>query len=72
MIQSSRNHEIHEIAHQTGFPEEVVDRLYEDALQFLAAQAHIKDYLPLLASKRVRQHLKDMRRTAIGDLSFLQ
>ena len=72
MNPSSRSHEIQEIARQTYFPEEVVNRLYEDALQYLAAKASIKDYLHVLASKRVHQHLKDMRRTEEGDSLFLK
>ena len=67
MIKSARNHEVHEIALQTGFPEEVVDRIYEDVLQSLAAEAHIKEYLHLLTSKHVRRYLKDMRRVEKGD-----
>jgi hypothetical protein len=65
----SLSREIHEIASQTGTPEDEVKRLYDDALQSLAAAAQVQDYLLLLASKRVRQHLKDWRRAQQGDSS---
>lgn len=68
----SRSNEIHEIASQSGLPEEEVLRLYEEAWQCLAADAQIQDYLPLLASKRVRQYLKDRYRAAESNSSFLK
>ncbi|MDN0073470.1 DUF3562 domain-containing protein [Crenobacter sp. SG2303] len=66
----NRQHEVHEIALQTGTPEEEVSQLYEEALSYLAADAVVKDYLLLLASKHVRQTLKNRHCLARVKLSW--
>lgn len=58
MTDNRRSHDIQEIANQTGFPETVVEQLYDEVLQILSKKALIQDYLHLLTCKHVRQHLK--------------
>lgn len=62
MNERTRHHEVLEIALQMGISEHDVSLLYDEALQRLAASAQIQDYLLLLASKHVRQHLKNKHR----------
>ena len=66
MNERTRQHEVHEIALQTGTPEHEVDQLYDEELQRLSAGAQVRDYLLLLASKHVRQHLKNKHRETSG------
>lgn len=68
MNERSRHHAVLEIAQQTGIPEAEVNRLLEAALQDLAAAAQVHDYLLLLASKHVRQYLREKRRSASDNL----
>jgi len=65
----TRLHEVHEIALQTGTPEEEVSQLYEEALRYLTADAVVQDYLLLLASKHVRQTLRTRQHLSSVKLS---
>ncbi|WP_345816912.1 DUF3562 domain-containing protein (plasmid) [Paraburkholderia sp. PREW-6R] len=49
---------VHEIAESTDNDEELVSKMYADALEDYRRDARIMDYLPLFAAKRVRQNLK--------------
>jgi len=49
---------IHTIAEQTSTSEQVVSQMYAETLQAFRKDAHILDYVPLLAAKRVRDTLR--------------
>lgn len=53
--------QVHEIARQTGYSEELVAGLYQEILLSLSVDARIKDYLPVLTTKRVKTRLKEMQ-----------
>lgn len=50
---------VHAIATETNTPEETVARMYADTLDSYRADAHILDYLPLFAARKVRQALRE-------------
>lgn len=68
MNERSRHHAVLEISQQTGIPEAEVNLLLEAALQDLVATASVHDYLLLLASKHVRQYLREKHSDAGNDL----
>lgn len=49
---------VHEIAESTDNDEELVSKMYADALEEYGRDARVFDYVPLFAAKRVRQNLK--------------
>jgi hypothetical protein len=49
---------VQELASSTNQPEELVSRLYAQALADFGHDARIVDYVPLLAARRVRENLK--------------
>ena len=49
---------VHEIAESTDNDEELVSKMYADALEDYRRVARIMDYVPLFAAKRVRENLK--------------
>jgi len=49
---------VHEIAESTDNDEELVSKMYADALEEYGRDARVFDYVPLIAAKRVRQNLK--------------
>ena len=55
-------HAIHALAEETRLPVERVGTLYAVELAQLTADARIKDYLPILISRRVRVILLDQLR----------
>jgi hypothetical protein len=56
--------QVREIARQTGCPEELVDGLYQEILLSLSNEARVKDYLPVLTAKRVKNRLKEMQQSS--------
>lgn len=48
----------HEIAESTGNAEDLVSRLYADAVEDYKRDARIMDYVPLFATRRVRETLR--------------
>jgi hypothetical protein len=54
--------EVCEIARQTGHSEQEVETLFEEVLISLSRSARIKDYVRVLAIKRVRKILRDIDR----------
>jgi hypothetical protein len=50
---------IHYLANELGLPEPEVGRIYEQEFGRLSAQARVKDFLPLLVGRRVRDSLLD-------------
>jgi len=46
------------IAHDTSTSADIVKVLYEEEVAALAAQATIKQFVGVIATKRVRQHLR--------------
>ena len=52
---------IHVLEVQTGAPPELVTGLYENALERLKAQARIKDFLTVFASREVKEAIKSLR-----------
>jgi hypothetical protein len=49
---------VHEIAESTRNDEELVSRMYAEAVEQYRRDAHVMDYVPLFAAKRVREALK--------------
>lgn len=58
MQTSSSETIVHEIAESTDNDEELVSKMYADALEDYRRDARILDFVPLFAAKRVRQNLK--------------
>ncbi len=54
---------IRKIAEECHAPEAMVTDLYEHTMEDLSAQARIRDYLPLMVARRVRQEIKNSRST---------
>jgi hypothetical protein len=54
-------HAIHALAVETRLPVERVGNLYAVELERLTAGARVKDYLPVLISRRVRQILREQQ-----------
>jgi len=50
------------IARETSTSVDVVKALYEDEVASLAAQAKVKQFVGVIATKRVKQHLRQLRR----------
>ena len=48
---------IHSISRETGISEENVSLLYEEILERYRSDARIKDYLPILVSREVKEML---------------
>lgn len=57
MIENSHDQDILEIAQNTGAPEEIVRKFYNEILQALSAEASINNYLNLLTKKHVHRRL---------------
>jgi hypothetical protein len=53
---------VQELATATNQPEQLVSRLYAEALADFRHGANIMDYVPLLAARRVRETLKNADR----------
>jgi hypothetical protein len=49
---------VHEIAESTDNAEELVSKMYADAVEDFKRDATIMDYVPLFAAKRVRESLR--------------
>ncbi|MGF6968707.1 hypothetical protein OKW43_005735 [Paraburkholderia sp. WC7.3g] len=49
---------VHDIAESTHNDEELVSKMYADAVADYQREARILDYIPLFAAKRVREGLK--------------
>ncbi|WP_092001679.1 DUF3562 domain-containing protein [Paraburkholderia lycopersici] len=49
---------VRELASSTNQPEQLVSRMYAEALADFRHDAIILDYVPLLAARRVRENLK--------------
>jgi hypothetical protein len=49
---------VHEIAESTDNDEDLVSKLYADAVADYRRDARIMDYVPLFAAKRVRENLR--------------
>lgn len=64
MKQGWERQEVCEIARQTGHSEQEVEILYEEILILLSSSARIKDYVRVLAIKRVRNILREGDRQA--------
>ena len=64
---NARWHEavINDIARDLSAPVDVVRALYEEEVAALAAQARLKQYIGVIAAKKVRQRLRRSR-TRIG------
>lgn len=60
MKQGWEQQEVREIARQTGHSEQEVESLYEEVLVSLNGSARIKDYVRVLAAKRVRNILREI------------
>lgn len=56
--------EVHDIALLEGVDEEIVRRLYQDAMKDLGVRMQVPDYMPVIARKRVRAKLRAARRRA--------
>ncbi|KAA1013487.1 DUF3562 domain-containing protein [Paraburkholderia panacisoli] len=54
---------VHEIAESTDNDEELVSKMYAEALEDYRRDARIMDYVPLFAAKRVRQNLQSRTAT---------
>ncbi|MFP6562080.1 DUF3562 domain-containing protein [Paraburkholderia sp. B3] len=50
---------VQELASSTNQPEQLVSRMYAEALADFRHDARIMDYVPLLAARRVRENLKN-------------
>jgi hypothetical protein len=50
---------IHKIAEEYHASEALVADMYDHTMENLSAQARIRDYLPLMVARRVRQEIKD-------------
>jgi len=50
---------IHQIAEELHASEAAVADMFEHTLEDLSAQARIRDYLPLMVAKRVKQEIKN-------------
>ena len=48
---------VHEIAESTHNDEELVSRMFAEAVEQYRGEAHVMDYVPLFAAKRVREAL---------------
>ncbi|TPQ40343.1 DUF3562 domain-containing protein [Cupriavidus pinatubonensis] len=55
----SKQQLIRKIAEECHAPEALVADMYEHTMEDLSAQARIRDYLPLMVARRVRQEIKD-------------
>jgi hypothetical protein len=49
---------IREIAQQSGLPEQKVAQFYEEELARLKQHARVKDFLPVLLQRMVRENLR--------------
>jgi hypothetical protein len=49
---------VQELATSTNQPEQLVSRMYAEALADFRQDARIMDYVPLMAARRVRESLK--------------
>jgi hypothetical protein len=52
------------LAERSHSPFEQVERMYRNELTLLESHARVKQYLPLLTSRRVRELLRQSRRKA--------
>jgi hypothetical protein len=52
------------LAHRTHTARELVQRLYEEELAALHAQASVKHFVPIIAGRRVRQRLMALKHGA--------
>jgi hypothetical protein len=52
---------ISEFASESGVAFDIVERLYGTELARLARDAHIREYVPVLAANNVRRHLRALR-----------
>ncbi|APA88026.1 DUF3562 domain-containing protein [Paraburkholderia sprentiae WSM5005] len=50
---------VQSIAEETDTPAETVSRMYTDTLAEIRSEAHVFDYVPLFAAKKVRNELRD-------------
>jgi hypothetical protein len=50
---------VEEIARQTSTPQETVSRMYADTWAQYNEGAVIRDYIPVLVAKRVRENLRN-------------
>jgi hypothetical protein len=50
---------IHYLANELGLAEPEVGRIYEQEFGRLSAQAKVKNFLPLLVGRRVKESLQD-------------
>ncbi len=58
---------IRKIAEEYHASEAMVTDLYEHTMEDLSAQARIRDYLPLMVARRVRQKIKDSQNASRQD-----
>lgn len=49
---------IHDLARESGLPEPVVTEIYEQNLSYLKKTARVKDYLPILTRRMVKENLR--------------
>jgi hypothetical protein len=62
-VQSKSNEAfVSAIAHETETPIDVVRALYEEEVTTLAQSATVRQFVGVLATKRVKQHLRANRR----------
>jgi hypothetical protein len=57
-LESGHLESIKALAEQIDLPVEEVSQIYASTLESLKTTARIQDYLPVLASKKVRDHLR--------------
>jgi hypothetical protein len=57
-------HAIQTLARDMGIPVEEVNQLYEQELEKLKEYARVKDFLPLIVSRRVKDLLKGKKLSA--------
>ncbi len=50
---------IHTLARESGLPEVQVARIYEQALEKLKGSARVKEFLPLLTRRMVKENLRN-------------
>ncbi len=59
-------HTIQVIAKSAGYSEEDIGGLYESVLQELKARSRIKSYLTVLASRRVKELIRERKAPALN------
>jgi hypothetical protein len=50
---------IHDLSRESGLPEWEIGRIYEQELDKLRRTARVKDYLPVLTHRRVKENLRN-------------